>query len=122
MPYNIWCGGCGNHIGMGTSIDNRKALKVRKIIENSLLGYSLVLYMARVHSCCNKHSDWLTLWLFSPAMPMSQLWACKYQAKSHITGLLKGRRKYQISWDFQRLIREKAGGFCQRVSALPLVF
>ena len=17
MPYNIWCGGCGNHIGMG---------------------------------------------------------------------------------------------------------
>ena len=20
MPYNIWCGGCGNHIGMGDCI------------------------------------------------------------------------------------------------------
>ena len=20
MPYNIWCGGCGNHIGMGECI------------------------------------------------------------------------------------------------------
>ena len=19
MPYNIWCGGCGNHIGMGNN-------------------------------------------------------------------------------------------------------
>ncbi len=20
MPYNIWCGGCGNHIGMGKTV------------------------------------------------------------------------------------------------------
>ena len=32
MPYNIWCGGCGNHIGMGMSIIEKLSKKERLII------------------------------------------------------------------------------------------
>lgn len=47
MPYNIWCGGCGNHIGMG----------VRYNAEKSKVGmyYSTPIYKFRMkcHLCDN---------------------------------------------------------------------
>ena len=46
MPYNIWCGGFGNHIGMGTSIDNRKALKVQRL-------FSFGLFLSIIYGSCS---------------------------------------------------------------------
>ena len=47
MPYNIWCGGCGNHIGMG----------VRYNAEKSKVGmyYTTPIYKFRMkcHLCDN---------------------------------------------------------------------
>ena len=40
-------------------------------------------YVACVCSQYNVHSDWLILGHYSPAMPMSQLQACKSKARSH---------------------------------------
>jgi hypothetical protein len=34
MPYNIWCGGCGNHIGMGKSRDMKIAVEMLVLKKN----------------------------------------------------------------------------------------
>lgn len=53
MPYNIWCDGCGNHIGMG----------VRYNAEKKKVGmyYTTPIYQFRMKChLCNNHFEMKT--------------------------------------------------------------
>ena len=63
MPYNMWCGGCGNHVGMG----------VRYNAEKSKIGmyYTTPIYKFRMKChLCDNHFEIKT----DPAVSSSWSW------------------------------------------------